>query len=195
MQKVALIIIAAFLAITSGYAQTQKGNVLLGSDISQLNLDFQSNNTTFAINIDPKVGIFFKDNRMLGAQLTFGLATQNKTTTIQYGLSAFGRYYFGAASTGLDRKTKWFIEINAGIVGSNTSGANIQHTSTNGLGAGVGPGLSYFISRTVALEALAKYNLTTGFGNSIVDNAINASLGFQIFLPGIRLRTVPEQKQ
>jgi hypothetical protein len=195
MQKISLIIIAAFLTITSGYAQTQKGNILLGSDISQLNLDFQSTNTAFAINIDPKAGIFFKDNRLLGAQITFGLSTQNKTTTIQYGLSAFGRYYFGTASTGLDRKTKWFIEINAGIVGSNISGSNVEHSSTNGLGAGIGPGLSYFISRTVALEALAKYNLTTGFGNSIVDNAINANLGFQIFLSGIRLNTVPVPKQ
>ncbi|UAY53085.1 hypothetical protein [Ferruginibacter albus] len=194
MRKLFLLSITIVLSIISVKAQTQKGNVLVGGDISHLNLDLQSGNTIFAITIDPKMGWFIHDNKLVGAQFTFGIATQKGATTINYGIGVFGRSYFGSATTDLVRKTKWFLEANVGVFGQNTSGTNIPHTSTNGLGVGIGPGLSYFITSNVALEALAKYNLTVGFGNSTTDNAITASLGFQIYIPGKKLRTLATPK-
>jgi hypothetical protein len=185
-----IIILASFISVQ---AQTQKGNVLLGADITHLNLDLQSGNTLFDVTIDPKMGWFVRNNKMIGVNFNFGLTTQTGATTVDYGVGVFGRDYFGAASTDLVRKMKWFLEANVGIFGTNTSGS--AHASTNGLGFGIGPGLSYFITPNVALEALAKYNLTVGFGNSTTDNAIGAQLGFQIYVPGKKLRMMATPKQ
>ena len=161
---------------------------MVGSDISQLGLNLQSHNSAFSFAIDPSIGIFLRDNKLIGVQLTFGLATQNGETTIQYGLSIFGRYYFGHDSSDLEKKCKWFIEANAGPFGTNISGKNIEHTSTNGLQLGFGPGFSYFLTHTVALEAFAEYDLALGFGNATANNSITANLGLQIFFPVRRFR-------
>jgi Opacity family porin protein len=190
MERASLIAIFFFFLIFSVKAQTQKGTVLVGSDISQLNLGLQGHNNTFSVTVDPQMGIFIRNNKLIGAQLTFGLSTQNGTTVIQYGLSAFGRYYFGNDSISFYRKHKWFIEANAGPFGNSTSGKNVEHTSTNGLGIGIGPGFSYFLTSNVALEALIKYDLTLGFGSSTTNNAIGASLGLQIFFPVRKFRMI-----
>lgn len=171
-------------------AQTQRGNVMVGADLTHLNLNFQSGNTVFSMAINPKAGWFLRNNRVLGAEVLVDLTTQSGATTVRYGVGAFGRSYMGAATTDLIRRSKWFLEANVGISGTNTSGSDVEKTSTNGLGLGFGPGLSYFITSNVALEALVKYNLTIGFGNSTTDNAIAANLGFQIFLPGRRIKTL-----
>jgi hypothetical protein len=195
MKSFFLFIIIVFSFIISAQAQTQKGNVLVGGDIGHLNLDFQPNNTIFSMTVNPEIGWFIGNNRMLGVQLSFGLATEKGSSTANYGIGAFGRSYFGCTTTDLVRKTKWFIEVNAGLFGTNSTGTDIPHTSTNGLGLGVGPGLSYFVTSNVALEALAKYNLTVGFGNATTDNAINASFGFQIYLHGRGIRTIAAPRQ
>jgi hypothetical protein len=193
MKKLFLGAVIILTSVISANAQTQKGNVLIGGDITHLNLDLQSGNTIFDITIDPKMGWFVRNNKLVGVNFNLGLTTQTGATTVSYGVGIFGRDYFGAASTDLVRKMKWFLEANLGIIGTNTSGS--AHASTNGLGVGIGPGLSYFITPNVALEALAKYNLTVGFGNSTTDNAIGAQLGFQIYLPGKRLKMLATPKQ
>ena len=185
------ILILSILIISAAVnAQTQRGNIMVGADITHLNLNFQSGNTVFSMTINPKAGWFLRNNKVLGAEVLVDLTTQSGATTVRYGVGAFGRNYFGAASSDLVRRSKWFLEANVGISGTNTSGSDVEHTSTNGLGLGIGPGLSYFITSNVALEALVKYNLTIGFGNSTTDNAIAANLGFQIFLPGRRVKTL-----
>ncbi len=189
-----IILIAMLFSYSIANAQTQKGNVLVGGDISHFNLDLQSGNTVFAITLDPKTGWFIQNNKLLGVALNFGLNTQKGATTINYGIGAFGRDYFGDAYTDLARRSKWFLEANVGIFGVNTTGTDIPHTSTNGLGFGIGPGFAYWIIPNVALEALAKYNITVGFGNSTTDNAITGNLGFQIYLPAKKLRTMATPK-
>jgi hypothetical protein len=195
MRSFFLFVVIIFFSIISAHAQTQKGNVLIGGDIGQFNVDFQPSNTIFALTVDPKIGWFIQNNKVLGVALTFGVATQKGATTINYGIGIFGRSYFSTSTTDLVRKVKWFAEINAGLFGTNSTGTDISHISTNGIGLGVGPGLSYFITSNVALEALAKYNLTVGFGNATTDNAINASFGFQIYLHGRGVRTIATPKQ
>lgn len=177
----------AFFLTASAFAQTQKGNVIVGGDLSNLGLDFQDGNTTFSLNLSPKAAWFIHDNTAIGGYVNLGLTTQKGATYVSYGIGALGRKYLGDASTNLTRTTKWFLEANAGINGINTS-YNGTSSNTNGLGVGFGPGLAYFVTSNVALEALAKYNLTVGFGNSTTNNNIGIGLGFQIYLGGKQVK-------
>ena len=187
MKKIYLTALSLFI-IGAAFSQTQKGNVLIGGDLSNIGINFQKGNTQFSFNIDPKAGWFIKNNLAVGAEVNFGITTQKGATSVTYGVGGFGRKYFGDESVNLARTAKWFIEANAGIYGQNLSGSNSVSTSTNGLGIGFGPGYSYFINPNIALEALAKYNLTVGFGNSTTNNNISIGLGFQIFLSGNRVK-------
>ncbi|QEC66002.1 porin family protein [Panacibacter ginsenosidivorans] len=187
MKKI-IITACSLLIMSAAFTQTQKGNVLVGADLAGFGLNFQEGNTQFSLNLNPKAGWFIKDNMLLGAEVNFGLNTQKGATATNYGVGAFARKYFGAEATNLARTTKWFVEANAGINGTNLSGDNVEKTSTNGLGVGIGPGLSYFLNQNIALEALVKYNLTVGFGSSTTNNNIGFGLGFQIYLPGKQVK-------
>jgi hypothetical protein len=160
-------------------AQTAKGNIMMGASLADLSLSFQKGNTTFTGNISPKAGFFIKDNMAIGPDVNLGIITTQGASFFTYGVGAFGRKYFGDQALESVKNTRYFFEVNAGISGQSGGGA-----STTGLGLGAGPGLAYFISKTVALEALAKYNLTVGFGSSTTLNNIGVGLGFQIYLPG-----------
>ena len=82
------------------------------------------------------------------------------------------------------------MEANVGIYGSNTKVTGVSSISTNGLGIGFGPGIAYFLNGNIALEALVKYNLTLGFGNSTTNHGLNIGIGFQIHLPKAKLKAM-----
>ena len=179
------------LFIVSGvFSQTQEGSVIVGADLANIGINFQEGNTQFSFDLNPKAGWFIKDNLAIGPEVRLGINTQKGSTSINYGVGAFGRKYFGANTTNLSRTVKWFVEANAGFAGSNLSGDDVEKTSTNGLNLGAGPGLAYFITDNIALEALAKYNLTVGFGSSTTNNNIGIGLGFQIYLPGKKAKQI-----
>ena len=183
----------ALSSMCASFAQTQKGNVLIGADITNIGINFQKDNTQFSLNINPKYGKFVRDNLAVGGEVNLGLNTQKGATSFNYGVGIFARKYTGSAVTNLARTAKWFVEANTGIYGINITGTNLVKTSTNGVGFGLGPGYSYFISENIALEALAKYNFTAGFGNSSTNSNINLGLGFQIYLPGNRVKQLVAQ--
>ena len=190
--KIHILIAIASVMMTTGYAQTQKGNVLIGADLSNIDVNFQKDNTQFSFNISPKAAWFIQDNTAVGAEVLFGLDTQEGSTSINYGVGLIGRKYKGAAATNLARTTKWFLEVNAGIYGTNLTGDNVTKTSTNGIGLGAGPGIAYFLNDNISLETLLKYNLTIGFGTSATNHNLNLGLGFQIYLPGKKVQQLAE---
>jgi len=189
MKRQMLTAMLGLLLSASAFSQTQKGNVLVGGDLANLGLDFQEGNTSFSLDLTPKAAWFIRDNTALGGYVNLGLTTQKGSTYFRYGIGVLGRKYFGDAATNLSRTTKWFAEANVGIDGVNTS-VDGESTNTNGLGIGIGPGLAYFVTPNIALEALAKYNLSVGFGNSTTNNNIGIGLGFQIYLPGRQVRAI-----
>ena len=189
MKRIIITAFALFM-MSATFAQTQKGNIIVGADLAGLGLNFQEGNTQFSLNLNPKAGWFIQDNLAIGPEVTLGLNTQKGATTFNYGVGAFGRKYFGAEAANLTRSTKLFLEANAGIYGQNLSGDEVEKTSTNGFGAGFGPGIAYFVTPNIALEGLLKYNLTVGFGSSTTNNNIGFGLGFQIYLPGKQVKQI-----
>jgi hypothetical protein len=183
------ITIFSILLLTLGFqskAQLQQGNVLVGGDIANFNLGLDKGGN-FSFLINPKVAWFIRDNVAIGGYLTAGLSTaKDAGTSISYGVGALARYYLSAEQLNLIRHTRFFFEGNVGIEGDNPAVGD----NTNGLGLGVGPGIAYFLTPNIGLETLLKYNGIIGFGSKPTSNNLNLSIGFQIYLPTSRLKSI-----
>lgn len=194
MKKFSLLLCAGlgFLGINKADAQLQKGNLLVGATLGDMNLGLQSGNTSFSIAISPKVGWFIQDNIVVGGQVNLGFSTDHYANEFTYGVGAFGRYYFGQKEMVVMKHARFFAEGNFGIKGTNTDqkGTSAGSVSTNGLGIGIGPGVAYFITPNIGLEALLKYDLGVGFGNATTTNAFGINVGFQIYLPSKKARAI-----
>jgi hypothetical protein len=135
--------LAALFFGTTAVAQTQKGNLMVGSDLTDLGFNFQKESTIFHFNLDPKLAYFIKDDLALGGYLNFGLETTGGNgTNVNYGIGALARYYIhdeNVRKLEFSKRVRFFGEANAGFGGSNPANG----ASTNGVQLGIGPGLSY----------------------------------------------------
>jgi len=174
-----LFAIALLASALSSNAQIQKGNILIGGNLANLNLGLNGPKI-FSAEITPKVAWFIKDNLALGGYVDLGLETaKHSATTTNYGIGALGRYYIGKEKE-IIKHSRFFGEATVGIGGVNVSDAD----NTNGLNISAGPGFAYFVTPNIGLEFLLKYNSLVGLGSTPYQGNINASFGFQIYLPG-----------
>ncbi len=182
MKKLFTLMIVLQSIIIEAKSQIQGGNIMVGADIADFNLGLNEG-SNFSIFLDPKLAYFFTDNLAIGGYLKFGLVTSKGAgESIDYGLGLLGRYYL-SRDINVVRNSRFFMEANAGIEGTNpASGEN-----TNGLGLGFGPGWTYFLTPNVGLEALLKYNGIIGFGERVTSSSLLLSVGFQIYIPSARL--------
>ncbi|MHA4808719.1 outer membrane beta-barrel protein [Flavitalea flava] len=176
--------IVMFCGIYAAHAQISKGNVMVGGDIS--NFSFTLNDPkTFTMTIDPKAAWFIQDHVAIGGYLNFQLQTEKGAgSNINYGIGALGRYYIVDNSITVLRHTNFFLEGTVGIQGVNPAHGD----NTNGLGLGFGPGIAYFVTPNIGLECLLKYNGIIGFGSSVTSSNLVLGVGFQIYLPGKKLK-------
>jgi hypothetical protein len=183
MKKIVLLLTCAFLySLIPAKAQLQRGNLLVGADLANFNLDLNAGGN-FSMRIDPKLAFFIKNNLAVGPYLNLVLSTaKNQGTNVGYGIGGLGRYYLSDSSLNLLRHGRFFVEGNVGIEGDNPSAGE----NTNGLGLGVGPGYAYFITPNIGLETLVKYQGIIGFGSKATSSNLNLSLGFQIYLSSRR---------
>ena len=181
MKKFTFFILLAIIATGySAHAQIQKGNVLVGGDFADFSVGLNSPNV-LDLNITPKAAWFIQDNVALGGYVNFGLKTAKGTsTTTTYGIGALGRYYTGQ-DVEILRHGRFFGEATVGFGGVDVSDGG---GNTNGLNLSVGPGFAYFITPSIGLETLLKYNGLTGFGNQSYQSSLTLNFGFQIYLPG-----------
>lgn len=192
MKKISALFIAgmAIFGTNQASAQIQKGNLMVGASLADMNIKLQKGNTDLSLSINPKIGYFIEDNIAIGAQVKLGFATDAARNTINYGIGAFGRYYISTSQFELLKHARFFGEVDAGLVGDNIKPKDQPSVSTNGLGIGVGPGVAYFITPNIGLEALLKYNLGVGFGSSTTTNNFSIGFGFQIYLPTKKARAI-----
>lgn len=188
------LVLAALFCTTASYAQTEQGNMLVGANLANIGGTFQNGGSRFNLNLTPKMGWFIKDDIAIGGEVNLGLSTGNSMTDFNYGIGAFGRYYIKDKEIEMSSRTRWFLEANAGINGVNTKSGGMS-TNTNGLGLGFGPGLAYFITPNVGLEALLKYDLTVGFGSSTTAHRVGVNLGFQIYLPSAKAKQMIREER
>lgn len=180
MKKLIFTIIIGVSLSFGANAQIQKGNVMMGANLSDIRFGLDEPNE-FTFNVSPKAAWFVQDGLAFGAEVDLGLATQKGSgTDISYGVSALSRYYGVTGANEIVRSSRFFGEATAGIQGYNPSGGD----STNGFGFSFGPGFTYFVTPSIGLEALLKYNGVIGFGSSAYAHNLGIGVGFQIYLPG-----------
>ncbi|WWC83541.1 hypothetical protein PIECOFPK_01258 [Mycovorax composti] len=184
MKKVFLLLTGFCVASLVSQAQTQKGYYLIGGNIASVGGN--TNEKSFNLKIEPKAAWFIQDDLAIGGQVSFGLdAGRGRGPAINYFVGPMARYYFGEQQVNTPKQTRLFAEANAGLGGTNGGGR-----STNGFEAGLGPGLAFFVNENIALELLAKGNITTGGGTHGVAFKPHLGLGFQIYLPTSKLKDI-----
>jgi len=175
-----LTIIAITCAGLNTRAQIQQGNVLVGGNFANLNLGL-NDPKVFSLDITPKAAWFIQDNIALGGYVNLGIETaKGSSTTTSYGAGALGRYYTGEDVEILSHG-RIFGEATLGVGGVNVSDGG---GNTNGIDFSFGPGFAYFITPSIGLETLLKYNGLGGFGDQGFQSNLTLSFGFQIYLPG-----------
>lgn len=180
MKKLTLTLILGITVLFGANAQIQKGNVMMGANLSNISFGLDKPNV-FSLKINPKAAWFVQDGLALGGDVSFGLATaKGAGTDISYGVGALGRYYGATGANEVVKNSRFFGEATVGISGINPSVGG----STNGLGFSFGPGWTYFVTPSIGLEALLKYNGVVGFGSSAYAHNLGLGVGFQIYLPG-----------
>lgn len=192
MKKITTILLTGmvFAGVNQANAQIQKGNIMVGGDLAGFKVGLQKG-ASVNLSIQPKLGYFVKDNIALGGYVNIGVDyAKSRGTTVTYGIGAFGRYYVSDPRLDLLKHTRFFGEANVGIGGANTKKAGEPSITTNGLEFGVGPGVAYFITPNIGLEALVKYNLIAGFGSTATSHTLGFNLGFQIYLPTKKARAI-----
>lgn len=191
MKKILLsaLLIAGVAAATSAQVNTvpqhsaevgldpiRKDNWMVGGNVGNIGYSFEGK--AFNIQVNPRAGYFVSDGLAIGAQATLGLtAVKDIDNQYNYGIAPFVRYYFpgGASATG-----RFFGQGDIGIAGS-SAGSDVS------LALGLNVGYAHFISRNVALEAMAGYNYSKANVNlGDKQSGLGVSLGFQIYLPGNR---------
>ena len=195
MKRLALLFSATLLlsSLRSVQAQTERGNLIIGTQIANVGATFQNHSNIFNFEVTPSAAYFIDNNLALGAMVTLGLsAPKDAPTTFTYGIGPWARYYF-ATPKELDfsQHAAFFVDAFVGFQGvSHSKGGG----STNGLGIKIGPGLSYFLTPNISLDGSFNYNLVLGFGNATTVNRLGINVGFQVFLPAHGLKEKYEQR-
>lgn len=176
-----LCMLTGLMAATTADAQLQKGTFLVGGQLANLNFGLGSSNSV-SLSITPKVGYFIENNLAIGAEVPLGFkAVKGFDPIYNYGVGAFGRYYFAPKEYNIDNvlnKGRFFGEVGAGIAGK--TGVDV------GFNINIGAGYAYFITPNVALETMVRYQGTYGTGSS---SGLDINLGFQIHLPSKKIKS------
>lgn len=185
------LLIAAAVAMFSveATAQLQQGNWMVGAQVA--NLRFTNG---FSMSLTPKLGYFIQNRWVVGAQVGLDIESPQGSSSTQtnWSIAPFTRYYFGDNQVdNLLNNGVFFAEGSAGFGGNNSSAGN----STNGVDLGIGAGYAYFITPTVGLEGLLKYQALVGGGNTSGQGNLYLGVGFQIYLPNSKAKAALQDKQ
>ncbi len=136
MKKIFSILLLFFAFSEATSAQTEKGNLMLGG-----NLSFQavSGNSSFITNAN--IGYFLKNNVAVGGQLSLYVTNGYNS----WGIGPFVRGYFLG-----NEKGKLFGQGSFSIGGAKNSDV--------GFGFGVGAGYAVFLNKSIAVEFGTFYN-------------------------------------
>jgi len=183
MKKKIYTIMLIGLASTAS-AQTETRNFMVGGNLLTSSVNFQKDNTGFDLALQPKVGYFINENVVLGVSLELGVNAVKSNMTMNYGITPFTRIFVGKKSVeSIHRSMMFFVEVGGGFGGRNSRFENSDGTKTNVTSNGAvfyaGPGVDFFLNKSVAFEIGTEYRFIGGEPNV---NRVGINLGFQIFL-------------
>lgn len=142
---------------TTGTTGFSKGDVFITGAVGY-GSESTGDNETSTFTFSPKAGYFVTENIAVGINLGYTSQTETEedglgdtfdtdTNTLEVG--AFGRYYFTPA-----RNFSFFGQLAVGMTSSKTEVEGVDgEYKENGFNLGLAPGISYFVSEHIALEA------------------------------------------
>ncbi len=148
----------------------QKGTKLMGGTAEFRGILPDDGPNTFAIDLNPIVGVFVADNLAIGPGLTLAYSNTSDTDTKQtkFGISPLIRYYIGEGNI------KYF---GAGTLGYNWVDQQVGDVSTNSdfFNAGIGMGMAMFPAPPIGLDVQLLYLVNPRFSEDV--NAIMLRIG------------------
>lgn len=166
----------------------EKGNFIVEGNLSSSNTnDKNTKEKNASFNFNPKAGYFVTDKIAVGVELGFG---QDKNTTFnndiktvatdkEFGVGAFGRYYFLEVGS----RFKTYTEVGVGYANSKDGETKVDGEKTidavkvNGFGANAGIGANYFLTDKIAINFAFGNVISYGSAKADVDGA-KASTAF-----------------
>jgi hypothetical protein len=190
-----LLLFSSFF-LTSSAQDIYKGSIIMGGDLnftyttstaktSGLHTGNYKQPNDYMLSARPKVGYFIIKNLAVGIEVQYDLHSTSDTSypsTNTLFAGPFARYYVGISDN-----TMLFAEIAPGF-GVTTSSKGNNSTSTSAISVGVGPGIAFFISENVSLEALLQYRYLNssydlaGDKITLTTSRINFGFGFQYYI-------------
>jgi len=203
MKKTLVLIAVLILGGTNVFAQTQKGDFLLGAGTS-LDFSFLSSQVSTdsyesdkvknnSFEFTPRVGYFLANNLVVGIDFLTSNATEkedgDRYKSNTFAIGPFARVYIG------NKDVKPFLHAGFGF-GKNTeeynssyAGYSDEKIKSNLTTYDVGGGVSFFLTPKVALEVGISYgNASSKFTNYYNEDATNkvkgiaSSIGFSVQL-------------
>ena len=148
MKKLFLTFSAAIALTFAAQAQTDKGTVILGGNVSYDNVkvkDADAERQSFAI--QPTVGYFVSDNFAIGAGIGYGFSKdENDSKTSAFTVAPTARLYKG------DGDFKFFGQLSVPMAWGTNKQGDTKLGTTSDYGVELAPGFAYFPTSKVGIE-------------------------------------------
>ncbi len=139
-------------------AQTEKGNFLVGGSARYF-VSMYDGGKSKTVNISPNIGYFFAKDWLLGVHFPLNYRWANNETNkfqgTNFSAGIFARRYF------LPNRFKWFaqVEYTQNWQIDKAQRLNLESDRrSSAWNVGLGVGATYFLSQSIGIEALLKYN-------------------------------------
>ncbi len=154
------LILSAVAVFALSFANAQEGEPTFGFSegniIIEGNIGFGSTNDkntetkTNSFNFSPKAGYFISDDLAIGIKLDYRsdkeeMAGNETDKNSEFGIGAFGRYYFLDLGARFKTYAELGLEFNSGKTG-------VGEFKYSGVGVGAGVGINYFVTENFAIN-------------------------------------------
>lgn len=171
MKQHFLCTLIAFLMLSVGYAQTYKGDWLVGGSIS---INTTENNSSFSFM--PMGGYFFLKGFAAGSELELATSKTGVVKSTRLGVGPFARYYFELK----EPEFKPFMHAGFKVESERSKVMGVAETET-AVNYLIGLGGAYFLNENVAIDGLAGYNYSK-VENHKGNGGFHFRIGFQVHL-------------
>ncbi|TAE45344.1 MAG: hypothetical protein EAY69_10525 [Cytophagales bacterium] len=196
----------AFFTLSLGYAQTEKGTIHVGGNLSFGSTDINTSQSSSNFSIVPDVGYFISDNIAIGLGIgysqridksTFSSST-GTTTQNTFIIAPTFRYYMPTSSETFKFFLQAQVGINTGNIKSETSSFTTTTTfsttnKTSGWNFSISPNFAYFPTKKWSIEFGIRgisYSSAPTFNyyNNSVTNTSGFSFDLSSFSPLLGVR-------
>jgi opacity protein-like surface antigen len=156
-------------------AQLEKGNLLIGGTAG-FNIQFEDGDNVFNLELTPNVAKLISDNLALGGGLGVAYQKIGDFSSTALTILPWGRFYIPTGG----ESPVFFLDAKAGLALASFK-FDDEDESESAFAYSVGPGMAFFITDNVSIDAILAY---TRIGGDFDSSALGLNIGLQVFLGG-----------